>query len=170
MCWWGAELGQLIFTAQIVLRSIWHHEEEEFFEERWSSSHSLPTAQGAIWASMVGWWPIASVWLDIDIHIYTFVIAIIHFLFSVLVNSFISTHEYYLLFFFFFFPTLTHCTWNGGVSKWLCGAQPPAGWNHKRSRDWDTGEQSHWKGFGGFGQQQVEQESAVCPGSQQGQL
>ena len=57
------------------------------------------------------------------------VITVIIFLFSILVNSFISTHKYYCGFLFFQFSPLFH--WEGGEwTKRLCGAEPPAGLNH----------------------------------------
>lgn len=45
-------------------------------------------------------------------------------LFSILVNSFISTHKFYSV-----FPQAPHPTGKGGMSKW-CGAQPRARFNH----------------------------------------
>ena len=48
------------------------------------------------------------------------------FLFSILVNSFISTHNFYLL-----FPILSPIPFGrGGVSEQLCGTEPPARLNH----------------------------------------
>ena len=43
------------------------------------------------------------------------------FLFCILVNSFISTHEFY-----FFSNSFSHPTGKGGMSERLCGAQSPA--------------------------------------------
>ena len=61
----------------------------------------------------------------IYIHVYIIVTVIILFLFSVLVNSFISTHKFYFVF------SLLICSpillRREGVSKWLCGDEPPAG-------------------------------------------
>ena len=50
------------------------------------------------------------------------------FLFSILVNSFISTHEFYFFFFIIFFPIPLGR--RGEVREHLCGAQPPARLNH----------------------------------------
>lgn len=90
----------------------------------------------ASWALVGGQWAIACVWLvtyiHTDIYIYTYihiVITITLFFFSIIVNSFISTHEYSCGFLSFHFSPSSH--WEGEKwGKWLCGAEPPASLNH----------------------------------------
>lgn len=48
-------------------------------------------------------------------------------LFSMLLNSFFSTHEFYFVFFPFSFLSPDHWKVGGGVSEWLYGAGWPAG-------------------------------------------
>lgn len=106
-----------------------HHVEWEFWRE-WELILLSSSLWEASWASVSRWWAIACashathIYIYIHTHIHI-VITII--LFCILVNLFISTHEFY----FFFFPILSPIPLERGpVSNRLCGAQPPAGINH----------------------------------------
>jgi len=61
---------------------------------------------------------------------FPFVRTIVLFLFSLSVNSFISTPEFYFVGFFFLLILSLIPLERTGVSKWLCCAQPLAGLNH----------------------------------------
>lgn len=87
------------------------------------------TAPGVIWA-LVGEVMSNCFCIICCIHVYI-VITIILLLFSLFVNRFILTHEFY-----FFFPSsLPHCNGKGRVSKWLYGTQSSARLNHNKCKD-----------------------------------
>ena len=90
---------------------------------------SLPSiAQGASWASVGGYIEqVSCASFVIYMYDYTYVVITI-FLLSILVNSFISIHEFYI---FFLFSPPSHSS-EGSASEWLCGAEPLARLNHNK--------------------------------------
>lgn len=97
-----------------------------------SSSCSLPLLEGlAGHQSRGGKQLLVHHLLHTFIYLYI-VTAIFFFLFSVLVNGFISTNKFYFIdFCLLVFLILSPISLGrGGMSKWLCGAETPAELNH----------------------------------------
>lgn len=114
--------------AKGIFHAMWHHA-EGVLKGGWEFILLSSTALGVIWALVRR---VTSNCFCITCCICMYiVITITLLLFSLLVNSFILTHEFY-----FFFPnSLPHRTGKGGVSKWLYSAQPSARWDHNKCKD-----------------------------------